>query len=457
MGKDRTKLIKIVHPNSKIKLQKRTNLPQDRLSELPDEILVCILSSLSNLKERQRTSVLSKRWRYLFRNLVFNNSILVTLQKKYDFGEITKDRYIMTVSSERSKFISRVNRALLKLNPDDIIDQFKVEFCLNATYTSVIDNWISHSLRKKVKKLSLHLGAVGGTKYTLTTQLLQSYSLKSLTDLSLASVDVTGEVLEYVLSNCPFIESLHVQYTWSLKNLKTSAPLPKLKHLEILYCNYFQQIEIHAINLVSFKYLVKMTILKAVLGDVPNFVSLSVLGGYARYLFDSDCSISRSLSQLETLDISFISGIRFKRIPELRNLRQLKLGIYHFTNGFFNCTSFLKASPMLHTFGLKFEIDVETKKAQGDTYTQDTWDTYTHQCLKVVELIDFVGCFAEMQLALYVINKATSLERIIIHTKKLSLRRIFSECAQKNLTATAINNAKELGTRLAPGVELVIL
>ncbi|KAF3961495.1 hypothetical protein CMV_013894 [Castanea mollissima] len=455
MGKDRTKLIKLVHPNSKIKLQKGTNLPQDRLSELPNEILVCILSSLSNLEERQRTSVLSKRWRYLFRNLVFDDSILVPLWKKYNCGEISKDRYTMTVSSERSKFISRVNRALLKLNPHDIIDQFKVVFNLDATYTSVIDNWISLSLRKKVKKLSLHLKTLWGTRYALTSQLLQSYSLESLTDLSLASVDVTGEVLEYVLSNCPFIESLHVQSTWSLKNLKTSAPLPKLKHLEILYCDYFRQIEIHAINLVSFKYVVNMTTLKAVLGDVPNFVSLSVMGGYARYLFDNnDCSISRSLSQLETLDISYILGNRFKRIPELRNLRQLKLGIYHFTNGLFNCTSFLKASPMLHTFGLKFELADENMKAQGNTYTQDT---YTHQCLKVVELINFVGCFAQMQLALYVINKATSLEKIIIHTKKLSLTKVYSESTQKYLTARPINNAKELGTRLATRVELVIL
>lgn len=233
----------------------RTNLPQDRLSELPDEILVCILSSLSNLKERQRTSVLSKRWRYLFRNLVFiNNSILVPLRKRYNRGEISKDRYIMSVSSERSKFIGRVNRALMKLNPDDIIDQFKVLFSLDATYTSVIDNWISLSLRKKVKKLSLHLDILGGTKYNLTSQLLQSYSLQSLTDLSLASVDVTGEVLEYVLSNCPFIESLHVQDTWSLKNLKISAPLPKLKHLEILKCSKLRHFQISTINLVSFKY-----------------------------------------------------------------------------------------------------------------------------------------------------------------------------------------------------------
>lgn len=97
----------------------------------------------------------------------------------------------------------------------------------------------------------------------------------------------------------------------------------------------------------------------------------------------------------------------------------------------------------------QFEPDAEKMMAQGDTYT--------HQCLKVVELINFVGCFAQMQLALYVINKATSLEKIIIHTKKLSLTKVYSESTQKYLTARPINNAKELGTRLATRVELVIL
>ena len=53
----------------------RTKLSQDRLSDLPDEILVSILSLLK-LEERQRTSILSRRWRYLWTfvtcNLVFD-------------------------------------------------------------------------------------------------------------------------------------------------------------------------------------------------------------------------------------------------------------------------------------------------------------------------------------------------------------------------------------------------
>ncbi|KAL4639061.1 hypothetical protein ACB092_03G190900, partial [Castanea dentata] len=134
-------------------------------SKLPDEILVSILSLLT-LKEMQRTTILAKRWRYL---------------------------------------------------------------------------WTRFSLRKKVKKLSLDFMMNGvASAYTLTSQIFHSHSLDSLTDLSLTSVEVTGEVLEYVLSNCPFIEILHVENSKSLVKLKTSSPLPKLKHLELNCCSLKQ-------------------------------------------------------------------------------------------------------------------------------------------------------------------------------------------------------------------------
>ena len=83
-------------------------------------------------------------------------------------------------------------------------------------------------------------------------------------------------------------------------------------------------------------------------------------------------------------------------------------------------------------------------------------DTCPHQYLKVVELIGF--CFADMQLALYLINKATSLEKIIIDTQRLSLGDILHDSSDiKKKLAAATACAKKLETSLAPGVELLIL
>nr|XP_023915106.1 putative F-box/LRR-repeat protein At1g56400 [Quercus suber] len=232
----------------------RTNLSQDRLSDLPDEILVSILSLLK-LEERQRTSILSRRWRYLWTsvtcNLVFDKSRLQPVWEKFKCHEISIADFRTALSSERSKFIVWVND-VLELH--QAIDEFRVFFDMDGTFSTVLDNWISFSMRKKVKKLSLNLLTLGRRKYSLTSQPLQSYSLESLTDLSLTNVEVTGEVLKYILSNCPFIEILHVEASRTLMNLKTSCPLPKLKHLKIIYCQCLEHIQIHAINLVSFEY-----------------------------------------------------------------------------------------------------------------------------------------------------------------------------------------------------------
>ncbi|XP_065619292.1 F-box/FBD/LRR-repeat protein At4g26340 [Quercus suber] len=458
-------------PGGKALTSPSEDIGPDRLSELSDEILVSILSTLPFM-EMQRTSVLSKRWRYLWTfttcHLDFDDSRLLTLvwktfyQQKFSGSEL--DQYLMMLvnlentefeeNSLRTRFVSWVNRAL-ELHQGNTIDEFRVAFDMDGRkFKSEIDNWICFSLRKKVKKLSLDFMMDGVNAYTLTSQIFHSYSLDSLTALSLTYVKVTGEVLEYVLSNCPFIEILHVENSESLVNLKTSSPLPKLKNLEILNCCSLKQIQIPAINLVSFKYCgVKM--IRIILGDLPYFVDLSVTGDCVRYLLEDDCPISRYLSQLETLELGLFTKefIQFPIFPELRNLRQLKLDLCPpFMDSFRCCTSLLKAFPVLHRFVLKFigldgpwngEIKVPRAK-------------YPHQCLKVVELIGFVGCTVDMKLALYVINNAPSLEKIIIDAQIPSLEEVLHDSSNPKKLG-AIHYVKQLESRLAPGVELVVL
>ena len=114
-------------------------------------------------------------------------------------------------------------------------------------------------------------------RYTFTTRILDGYRLDYIISLCLSYVEVTGEVVGFVLSNCPLIEVLHVKASASLVNLEYSVPLLKLQHLEVLRCFFLKKIEISAINLVSFKYYGRRK-LSVRLGDLPNLVEVSVKG-----------------------------------------------------------------------------------------------------------------------------------------------------------------------------------
>ncbi|KAL4634235.1 hypothetical protein ACB092_04G185200 [Castanea dentata] len=311
----------------------------DRLSELPDEVIIYILSFLK-LKEAARTSVLSKRyrghlWKFATSSLDFDDTSLQYIRKKSFFKtlpDIDRDRYVGWV------------HLVLRLHQAHTIDEFKAFIGFQP-----------YNFQK-----------VARGYYTLPTQIPHGYSLDSLTNLCLSYVEVTGKVLNYILSNCPYIEALHVESSASLVNLKLSRPLLKLKHLEILRCIFLKEIEISTVNLVSFKYLGHE--IRLHLGDVPNLVDLIGLDN--------------------------------------------ALGT------------------------------IKEKKAK-----------YPHQCLKMVELVGFVGGTLDMELALDVLNNALSLETIIIDTR-IPFGKHISDPEKK---LTAIARARQLETTLPPGIKMVIM
>lgn len=122
----------------------------DRISELPDEILVRILSLLT-LKEAGATSTLSRRWHYVWttsRNLNFDADETV-LRYYFEDNQELKDR-------ESAKYVDWVNHVVDQHKEQVNLEQFRVCFCgLDKRFTSSIDKWIQFAMKKRVQVLVL--------------------------------------------------------------------------------------------------------------------------------------------------------------------------------------------------------------------------------------------------------------------------------------------------------------
>ncbi|GMY12580.1 F-box/FBD/LRR-repeat protein At5g53840-like [Fagus crenata] len=263
---------------------------EDRISDLPDEILVSILSLL-HTKQAVGTSVLAPRWRDLW-----------TFTHHLKFVDCSIDGFLddnyKAFQVKRTRFVNGVNQ-VLRLHKGTVTE-FILHFRTYARkFTSDVDSWINFALHNKVKRLNLEyisLRSTWGSRYYLNTQILQNYCLDSLTTLCLCSMVVTGKVLEYFLSACPLLESLSVS-TSSVGDLKVSGPDLKLKHLELLHCDLLS-VEISAVNLVSFTYQGPKT--RISFKDTPRLIKASFGAPYARSIVKN---IYQLPTQLETLEL----------------------------------------------------------------------------------------------------------------------------------------------------------
>ncbi|CAN7039735.1 hypothetical protein BRARA_B01649 [Brassica rapa] len=119
----------------------------DRISNLPDVLLVLIVSCLS-FKECVQTCVLSKRWRSVYletRNVSF---------KETDFLSPSVNANPIRNALGRIVFVDYVRRWVTRIH-DQPIDTFEISISYPKTYLDVIESLIAFAVRKRVKNLVL--------------------------------------------------------------------------------------------------------------------------------------------------------------------------------------------------------------------------------------------------------------------------------------------------------------
>ncbi|KAL8530511.1 hypothetical protein ACS0TY_007519 [Phlomoides rotata] len=325
---------------------KPNSMPDIGIDKLSDDLLIIILSGL-NLKEAARASVLSRRWKNLWRSAITN----------LEFDD---------TGMKRSKFISWVN-TILKLYESRSIDSLIIHFTNTRSLPSrpikrstyhEIDNWIIFALEKDVHRLGLNM-PWGDYDFPNIEKMLPYSHFGSLRSLQLVGVDIEDEVVHYFLTSHPHLEELCISDSLATKKLRVVDP-PNLKALEIRKCPYLQTLEIFALKLASLAYEgVKNALL---LNKIPNLCELTLGSGVCVSFISEPQAHSHYSVQLVKLRLKFYLPIDQRTIapPDLLMLCCLKrlelLCPSPAGRSLLFFASLIKASPQLREFRIEVYI-----------------------------------------------------------------------------------------------------
>ncbi|CAH9120793.1 unnamed protein product [Cuscuta epithymum] len=271
----------------------------DRISDLAHEVIVHILSFLS-LKEAAKSSTLSRRWRYLW----------MYTYRRWDF-DASKTLFLLPLNGnlrgERYKYVKWVS-SVLKLHRSSHLEELRIRFDLSREHSIHMQRWVKFAIEKKVQRFELDLSSTpGDTPYSTHQSSLQpnkfllpnlgqviknpnnliysGWDLKidngeapfsQLKSLTLRSVEIYSDAVEYLLSNCPLLEHLCIERSKAMAFKIVGPPSLRLKSLEILHCLRLVQMEIYAPNLESFAYVGNM--IQVPFKHVSNSISDLTLG-----------------------------------------------------------------------------------------------------------------------------------------------------------------------------------
>ncbi|CAN0914303.1 F-box protein At5g03100 [Linum grandiflorum] len=219
----------------------------DGISELPDEILHCILSRIEPQRKAAQTITLSRRWRSLWRSYpVVDFSFQDVLQPKsfQKFCEATIARFSRDSSlgmktlklhlmEHEVKLCLPVFKQLLDLSSERKAEEIDF-WCSTSPDMSITFELLSNSATKIMK--------TKGVQFAYNNDL--ALSLNSLRFLHLDFVSFEDDrILGNVLACSPLLETVEIDFFNTITELKVFTRHTNLKTLRIASCA-FRQIEI---------------------------------------------------------------------------------------------------------------------------------------------------------------------------------------------------------------------
>ncbi|KAF9619150.1 hypothetical protein IFM89_005164 [Coptis chinensis] len=271
----------------------------DKISGLPDEVLVHILS-LVDMKEVMHTSVLSKRWRYLWRSVpsLNFNSHLWRLPNKGEW-DIRKEGFM--------EFVEKT----LSLHDGFNVDKFSLYYYNPSDACARIHEWIALAVSRHVQHLCLgHI------------TLLPTWLLGQVTTLELRSVRIPNQMPyenKELVFNLELVENLILQDCDYLAYNTFIISAPKLKYMRV-------------VNKVCSKIKV----------CAPSLMLLQFIGEmYEDYSLDNLSSLVTAELRLDCHGSDFLKGRPVKKkklrclnnfLEGICNVQSLTLSTYYFQN-----------------------------------------------------------------------------------------------------------------------------
>ncbi|MCD9639350.1 hypothetical protein HAX54_023790 [Datura stramonium] len=185
----------------------------DRLGDLPDSVLIHILSVLWDGKQVVRTSLLSRQWRFLWM------SVPVSLDFNFPVSESKEDALDYLASIHRELYYWRSCQKIGEVR----VWRLRYKEC----YAKDVDLWFAfkNSLLRKLGLWYCQLNPSGSVNWS------------SLVSLSFGYVDFKDGVLEKVLSGCPNLECLSLDSVSGIHPLVISS----LKLRELTIDDYYDE------------------------------------------------------------------------------------------------------------------------------------------------------------------------------------------------------------------------
>jgi len=248
-----------------------------------------------------------------------------------------------------TKFVEWVDHVLKEHDDNSALEEFTLRFGLKRRHSGKIAKWLKFAFQREVKRLELNLwddwvDKVHQCPAFPTIDKVSSFSVRHLRELFLESVDVQQEVIEYMLSNCPFLEHLCLQWT-TLQNLRVCGETLKLKTLKFVANLYTKNLQISAPNLCFLEYDHRSG-QGLHLDHVPVLSQLTVLGSNLAEISSTFSHNFGSITPLKRLklDTTFtvctilLTMLRFFSPPPPKKKKKHSNFVY-FVNQFLNLNS----------------------------------------------------------------------------------------------------------------------